>query len=154
MNSNLERENLPTFSSIDESKVPQRVYDDETNKGFSCLSPLVSKLILLQSSLLQRSSTSTSFFFTHNKRLNWKRLAKEELTTAGENDDFPDLHSTHEDRGWFVAAKNAQKIAFEAHRTLQGTSVALIRELFPRALSLDFGAVRPIFCTSISDLKF
>lgn len=110
--------------------------------AFSCLSPLVSRLILLRPSLKANYKPNSCFYFSENKRLNWEKLTKDQLSKAPKEDYFS-VEDAHEvDRIWFYAARISQNIALEAESTLRGYSVAQIQELFPKALSMSFAPVR------------
>lgn len=129
----------------DEEKSQARDRSSIGSPAFSCLSPLVSRLILLESSTKQDFKASSRVFFSEGKRMDWEKLSKDQLSKAPQDDDFSFEDANEVDRIWFYAARNTQKIAIEAESTLRGTSVAQIQELFPKALSMSFAPVRRSF---------
>lgn len=131
---------------IDESQAqlaPQELASDKSH--FSCLSPLVKQLILLESSTSKTLNLSSPDYFLPTKRLDWTKLHQDALTVLPKAEGFSVQEADQSDLIWFHAAKNTQSIALEAHSTLKETSMESIRELFPKSMASSFAPVRAFF---------
>lgn len=126
----------------DVQKTQQPLSSKEHSTAPSFLSPLVKELILLDSSTTDKSQTSHTGFLGSDRRIRWEKLKMNRLCDMDDSEECDASDATISTEKWYKASKYTHLLALEADKTLSTTTMELLREIFPRALSLGLAPVR------------
>jgi hypothetical protein len=134
-----EKELISVTSTLNGS---QNTHLDTPSLGsFCCLSPMVKKLILLDSSSIHCKGDFTTHYINSAYRLNWKNLSQANLILDDDFRDTPSLLDGVLEKNWFIASLNIQKMSLEVERVMVNTTAIELSKIYPRAFSMDFGGV-------------